>query len=67
MAQAIDQRIEATRILRGAGARFAFLHGSVVTGRAAPGSDLDVAAYWGKEPPPPWEVAGFVLRGHGRM
>ena len=42
--------------LRRAGARFAFLHGSRVTGTARPSSDTDVAAWWGCDPPPPWEV-----------
>ena len=35
---------EVVRLLRAAGARFAFLHGSRVEGRARPQSDLDVAA-----------------------
>lgn len=35
---------EAVGTLRHAGAAFAMLHGSTVTGRAGPSSDLDVAA-----------------------
>jgi predicted nucleotidyltransferase len=42
--------------LRGAGAVFAFLHGSRVTGRARPGSDVDVAAWWTSGPPASFEV-----------
>ena len=42
--------------LRGAGAKFAFLHGSRVGGRAGVASDLDVAAWWGTRPPSPWDV-----------
>ena len=43
--------------LRRAGARFAFLHGSRVTGAARPGSDVDVAAWWGHAAPELWNVA----------
>lgn len=53
---ASDSLAEATAGLRRAGARFAFLHGSHAEGRAGPGSDLDVAGWWGGEAPPPWEV-----------
>jgi hypothetical protein len=42
--------------LRGAGARFAFVHGSRATGEARPDSDLDVAAWWGADAPAPWDV-----------
>ncbi len=42
--------------LRARGAIFAFVHGSRVNGTARPDSDLDVAAYWGSDPPDPWEV-----------
>jgi hypothetical protein len=42
--------------LRSAGARFAFVHGSRAAGRVRPDSDLDVAAWWGAEAPPSWEV-----------
>ena len=38
------------------GARFAFVHGSRAHGAAPDGSDLDVAAWWGPAPPPPWDV-----------
>ena len=44
--------------LRAAGARFAFVHGSRADGvRVRPDSDLDVGAWWGDSPPPPWAVA----------
>jgi predicted nucleotidyltransferase len=44
--------------LRRAGARFAFLHGSQASGRARPDSDVDVAAWWGREErPAPWSIA----------
>ena len=43
-------------LLRAAGARFAFVHGSRALGTERDGSDLDVAAWWGGDPPPPWEV-----------
>jgi uncharacterized protein len=42
--------------LRGAGAVFAFLHGSRVTGRAGPDSDIDAAAWWASDPPSSFEV-----------
>jgi polymorphic toxin system nucleotidyltransferase-like protein len=42
--------------LRSAGARFAFVHGSRASGQARPDSDLDVAAWWGAQAPPSWEV-----------
>lgn len=45
--------------LRAAGARFALVHGSAVPGanpRSRPGSDLDVAAWWGTKAPAPWDV-----------
>lgn len=38
--------------LRAHGARFAFVHGSRSTGRAGPGSDLDVAAWFGADVDP---------------
>jgi len=44
-------------VLRAAGARFAFVHGSRAAGTARPDSDLDVAAWWGGSEPAPWDVA----------
>lgn len=43
-------------MLRAAGARFAYVHGSRATGLARPGSDLDVAAFWGSFAPASFEV-----------
>ncbi|MFN2607513.1 MAG: nucleotidyltransferase domain-containing protein [Acidimicrobiales bacterium] len=48
---------EVTAVLRAAGARFAFAHGSRAAGTARPGSDLDVAAWWGGPAPDGWGVA----------
>jgi hypothetical protein len=42
--------------LRRAGARFAFLHGSRAAGTERRDSDVDVAAWWGRDVPPPWDV-----------
>ncbi len=51
-----DER-EIIRILREAGARFAFVHESATDAeRTAPARDVDVAAWWGSDPPPSWEV-----------
>lgn len=41
--------------LRAAGARFAYLHGSQVSGSARPDSDTDVAAWFGR-PVDAWSV-----------
>lgn len=43
--QAITQAID---VLRRDGARFAYLHGSRVTGTASPGADVDIAAWFGE-------------------
>lgn len=43
-------------MLRAAGARFALLHGSRATGTHRPDSDVDVAAWWGRNAPPSFEV-----------
>jgi hypothetical protein len=51
-----DLRASVVARLRQAGARVAFLHGSRATGGARPGSDVDVAAWWGQAPPAPWDV-----------
>lgn len=49
-------RGEATNVLRAVGARFALVHGSRARGDARPDSDLDVAAWWGEDPPASFEV-----------
>lgn len=47
---------EIVAVLRGAGARFALLHGSRAAGSARADSDVDVAAWWPSHPPPAFEV-----------
>ncbi len=42
--------------LREAGARFAYLHGSRAAGTQRPGSDIDIAAYFGDRPPQSFEI-----------
>lgn len=42
--------------LRRSGARFAFVHGSRAAGTARTGSDTDIAAWWGRDAPPSWEL-----------
>ncbi len=42
--------------LRGAGAMFAYVHGSRATGEQRPDSDLDVAAHFGGRAPASWDV-----------
>lgn len=50
---------EVVRRLRERGARFAFLHGSRVHGGARPGSDVDVAAWFGRPVDAAAEVAAM--------
>jgi uncharacterized protein len=48
---------EVARVLREAGAHFAFVHGSRATGELArPDSDLDIGAWWGQDAPNSWTV-----------
>jgi predicted nucleotidyltransferase len=47
---------EAITVLRQAGARFAYLHGSRATGRNRANSDVDIAAYFGDRPPNSFDV-----------
>jgi uncharacterized protein len=51
-----DERV-VTDVLRRAGAKFAFIHGSQAAEAGGPKSDLDVAAWWGGGAPAPWEVS----------
>jgi uncharacterized protein len=44
------------RVLRDAGAVFAFVHGSRATGTPGTDSDLDVAAWWPADAPASWDV-----------
>ncbi len=43
-------------MLRAAGARFAFLHGSRAAGTHRDDSDVDVAAWWGRDAPASFDV-----------
>jgi predicted nucleotidyltransferase len=47
---------ESVGVLRQAGARFAYLHGSRAAGTHRPESDIDIAAYFGGRPPQPFEI-----------
>lgn len=47
---------EALAVLRRAGARFAYLHGSRATKTHRPDSDVDIAAYFGGQPPNSFEI-----------
>lgn len=47
---------EAVEALRGHGAVFAYLHGSRADNTARPTSDVDIAAYFGGQPPQAFEV-----------
>ena len=47
---------EAISVLRQAGARFAYLHGSRAAGSSRTGSDIDIAAYFGGSPPNSFDV-----------
>jgi uncharacterized protein len=47
---------EAVAVLRRAGARFGYLHGSRASNGFRPDSDIDVAAYFGGGPPSAFEV-----------
>jgi Polymerase beta, Nucleotidyltransferase len=48
--------VEAAAVLRQAGARFAYLHGSRATGHHRADSDVDIAAYFGGHPPNSFDV-----------
>lgn len=47
---------EAVTVLRQAGARFAYLHGSRAAGTSGPGSDIDIGAFFGGRAPESFEV-----------
>jgi uncharacterized protein len=47
---------ESTAVLREAGARFAYLHGSRARGQQRPDSDIDIAAYFGGQPPQGFDI-----------
>ena len=48
--------VRVTDVLRAAGARFGFVHGSRAAGRVRRGSDLDVAAWFAAAPPDLWSL-----------
>lgn len=47
---------ESAAVLRKSGARFAYLHGSRVLGHDRPDSDIDIAAYFGGQPPNAFDI-----------
>jgi predicted nucleotidyltransferase len=55
-ARAAAVTAEAIAVLRDAGARFAYLHGSRVLGQHRPDSDIDIAAYFGGRPPYAFDI-----------
>lgn len=53
----VESRIvDAVGVLVAAGARFGYLHGSRADGSQHTGSDIDVAAFFGTDPPQAFEV-----------
>ncbi|MPZ54510.1 MAG: nucleotidyltransferase domain-containing protein [Acidimicrobiia bacterium] len=57
MGDSRDLEKATTEALRASNAKFAFVFGSQAEGTQRPESDLDVAAWWGEDPPDPWDVA----------
>ncbi len=55
-AMAAEVMAESAVVLRKAGARFAYLHGSRASGQYRPDSDIDIAAYFGGEPPNVFDI-----------
>ena len=55
-ARAAEVMAESAAVLRNAGARFAYLHGSRASGRYRPDSDIDIAAYFGGQPPNAFDI-----------
>ncbi len=51
-----DLATEIVAVLRGAGARFALLHGSRAGDSPRVDSDVDIAAWWPSDPPQAFEV-----------
>jgi predicted nucleotidyltransferase len=54
--RAAEVTAESVAVLRQAGARFAYLFGSRAAGSYRPESDIDIAAYFGDQPPNSFEV-----------
>jgi uncharacterized protein len=55
-ARAVKAMAESVAVLRHAGARFACRHGSRVSGQYCPDSDIDIAAYFGGQPPNAFDI-----------
>ena len=55
-ARAAEVMAESAAVLRRAGARFAYLHGSRAFGQYRPDSDVDIAAYFGGQPPNAFDI-----------
>jgi uncharacterized protein len=55
-ARAAEAMAESAAVLRNAGARFAYLHGSRAFGQYRPDSDIDIAAYFGGQPPNAFDI-----------
>jgi uncharacterized protein len=55
-ARAAAVMAESVAVLRRAGARFAYLHGSRARGQQRPDSDIDIAAYFGDQPPNAFDI-----------
>jgi predicted nucleotidyltransferase len=55
-ARAAEVMAESAAVLRKAGARFAYLHGSRALGQYRPDSDVDIAAYFGGQPPNAFDI-----------
>lgn len=56
LARVPQELSEIIQLLRDAGARFAFVHGSRAEDSARPDSDLDVAAWWQEDAPQAFDV-----------
>jgi hypothetical protein len=55
-ARAAELMAESAAVLRKAGARFAYLHGSRAFGQYRPDSGVDIAAYFGGQPPNAFDI-----------
>ena len=55
-ARAAEVVAESAAVLRNAGALFAYLHGSRASGQYRPDSDIDIAAYFGGQPPNAFDI-----------
>lgn len=55
-ASAAELMAQSVAVLRTVGARFAYLHGSRATGQYRPDSDIDIAAYFGGQPPNVFDI-----------